>query len=478
MPRNVFRALLWGLVACFALPATAQQQAGMPEARPNIVFVLTDDESMEIHPSMPKVKALIEDRGIVFENAFVTYPICCPSRATILRGQYPHNTKVLGNRPPLGGFDTFRVLGRENSTIATWLSAAGYRTAFYGKYMNGYTAHDAPPPGWDEWHAANNQGYLQFGYTLNENGKEVAYGSAPADYLTDVISDKAAAHIRKFSAEGRPFFLHISTFSPHSPYVPAPRHEGMFADAALPRPPAFDEADVSDKPDFISSLSPLSEAAIAEITAFHRKRLESLQSVDELVARLVAVLEETGEIDNTFIVYASDNGFHLGLHRLKAGKDTAYEEDVHVPMAVRGPGVPEGGRVSEMVLNNDLAPSFADIAGIDTPDFVDGRSFLPLLRGEDVRWRRSFLIRRLGLEADARLNADSAMALRTARWSFVTYSNGARELYDMEKDPHQLENLVGSADKGLLADLTRQIILLKDCRGETCRRVEDASPWR
>ena len=173
--------------------AALAQQTQPPSKPPNIVFVLSDDEDVGIHASMPKVKALIEDQGAVFENFFTTYPLCCPARASILRGQYPHNTLVLGNLPPEGGFLTFRRLGLEESTIATWLHAAGYRTAFYGKYLNGYTETDAPPPGWDEWHAANNDGYFNVNYKLNENGNVVAYGGAPEDYLTDVLAAKAVA---------------------------------------------------------------------------------------------------------------------------------------------------------------------------------------------------------------------------------------------------------------------------------------------
>jgi N-acetylglucosamine-6-sulfatase len=463
------------LLSLSAWPVAAQEPAQPASAggeRPNIVFVLTDDESLQIHGSMQHVKSLIEDEGTVFENAFVTYPICCPSRASILRGQYPHNTGVVGNRPPFGGFDTFRALGKEDSTVATWLQDAGYLTAFYGKYMNGYTESDSPPPGWDEWHAANNDGYLHYGYTLNENGRQVKYGSAPEDYITDVLRDKAVAHIRRFSEEDRPFFLHISTFSPHSPYVPAPRHEDMFAGAELPRPASFNEADVSDKPEFLESLPALTDAEIDEITGTHRARLASLQAIDEMVERLVGVLEETGELDNTYIVYTSDHGFHLGQHRLKAGKDTAYEEDIRVPLAVRGPGVPRGARVQGMVLNNDLAPTFADIAGATPPDFVDGRSFLPLLQQDNPDWRGSFLVRRVGVEADSRLTAASAMALRTPRWTFVTYSNGAQELYDLEADPGQLENLIDTADWALLGRLTQRIIQLKECEGEACRKAE------
>jgi arylsulfatase A-like enzyme len=448
-------------------------QAQPPASRPNIVFVLTDDEDLGIHAAMPKVKALIEDQGVVFENFFVTYPLCCPSRVSILRGQYPHNTLVLGNLPPAGGFLTFRQLGLEQSTIATWLQIAGYRTAFYGKYLNGYSETDAPAPGWDEWHAANNDGYFNVNYKLNENGKIVAYGGAPEDYLTDVIARKAATHIRRFAAEGRPFFLYVATFAPHGPYNPAPRHKGLFKDAQLPRPPSFNEEDVSDKPGFIQELPRLSEDEIAEITTHHRQRLECLQAVDELVETLVETLKDTSELERTYLVYASDNGFHLGEHRMKEGKDTAYEEDIRAPLAIRGPGVPQGRRVRGMALNIDLAPTFAAWAGIATPDFVDGRSLLPLLENPDVPWRRSFLIQRLGLESDERLEPANALAIRTDRYTYIAYNNGEREMYDLATDPDQLQSIEPTADKSLIEALAARLTELRACQGRQCRELED-----
>jgi N-acetylglucosamine-6-sulfatase len=232
--------------------------------------------------------------------------------------------------------------------------------------------------------AANNDGYFNVSYKLNENGKIVAYGGAPEDYLTDVIAAKAVDHIRRFSAEGRSFFLYVATFAPHSPYNPAPRHKGMFKEAELPRPPSFNEADVSDKPGFIQELPRLNQDEIAEITTHHRQRLECLQAVDELVETLVDTLEDTGELERTDLVYASDNGFHLGEHRMKEGKDTAYEEDIRVPLAIRGPGIPNGRAISGIALNIDLAPTFAACAGIKPPDFVDGRPLLPLLADPSV----------------------------------------------------------------------------------------------
>jgi N-acetylglucosamine-6-sulfatase len=460
--------LLAAVMAVLAAPAMAQ-----PTPPPNIVLVLSDDEDLGIHPAMLKVKALIEDQGTVFENFFVPYPLCCPSRAAILRGQYPHNTLVLGNLPPQGGFLTFRRLGREDSTIATWLQQAGYRTAFYGKYLNGYTEADAPPPGWDEWHAGNNDGYFNVDYKLNANGAVETYGDAPEDYLTDVIARKAADHIRRFAAEGRPFFLYIAPFSPHSPYNPAVRHAELFADVRLPRPPSFDEADVSDKPGFLQELPRLRQDQIDEIEAHHRRRLQCLQSVDDLVETVVQTLEATGQLANTYVVYTSDNGFHLGLHRMVEGKDTAYEEDIRVPFALRGPGVPAGRRIEAMGLTTDLAPTFAAWAGAAAPDFVEGRSLVPLLVDPSIPWRQSFIVQRLGLESDEQLKPANAVAIRTTRHTYVAYNDGERELYDLAQDPFQLQNIEPAAAPALIDALATRLTTLGACRGQECRDLED-----
>jgi N-acetylglucosamine-6-sulfatase len=301
----------------------------------------------------------------------------------------------------------------------------------------------------------------------------VAYGGAPEDYLTDVIAAKAVDHIRRFSAEGRSFFLYVATFAPHSPYNPAPRHKGMFKDAELPRPPSFNEDDVSDKPGFIQELPRLNQDEIAEITTHHRQRLECLQAVDELVETLVDTLEDTGELERTYLVYASDNGFHLGEHRMKEGKDTAYEEDIRVPLAIRGPGIPNGRAISGIALNIDLAPTFAACAGIKPPDFVDGRPLLPLLADPSVAWRRSFLIQRLGLESDERLEPANALAIRTARHTYVAYNNGEREMYDLETDPEQLQSIEPRADEALIDALATRLTELRACQGHECRALED-----
>ena len=206
-------------------------------AKPNIILIMSDDEDVAAHAFMPKTKALIEDEGTTFANFFISYPICCPSRASILRGQYAHNTQVLDNKPPLGGYEKFDERDLEASTLGTWLQAAGYRTAMIGKYINRYTPEkDGVPPGWNDWYVGGNA-HPSYDYTLNENGRVVHYGDDPEDYLTDVLARKAVQVIRAAADDELPFFLYVQPYTPHSPSIAAPRHLDMFSAAVLPRSP-------------------------------------------------------------------------------------------------------------------------------------------------------------------------------------------------------------------------------------------------
>ena len=305
---QILAAALTVCLCLGSMPGEAIAEA----ARHNVVLILTDDEDVGAHAFMPKTKALIEDQGATFANYFISYPWCCPSRASILRGQYAHNTNIVGNEPPWGGYETFHGLGLEQSTLATWLQAAGYRTAMIGKYLNRYMPEkDGVPPGWDEWHVGGNA-HASYDYVLNENGQTVHYGNEPEDYLNDVLTGKATEVIRTSAAADEPFFLYVLPYNPHSPSVAAPRHEGMFANAELPRPPSFDEADVSDKPAFIRGLPPLDQDQIAYLEYEYRRRIASLQAVDDMVESIVGTLADTGQLDDTYVIYSSDNGFHMG----------------------------------------------------------------------------------------------------------------------------------------------------------------------
>jgi arylsulfatase A-like enzyme len=463
------------LALAAVLTVTGWARAEEPLRRPNIVFVLTDDETVELGAYMPKRRALLDEAGATFTNAFVTYSFCCPARATTLRGQYAHNHRILGNEQPSGGFEKFRELGLEESTIAVWLKAAGYRTVMLGKYLNRYRpGTDGVPPGWDEWYVGGNA-YVGYNYTLNENGTPATYGEDPEDFLTDVLTAHATDFIRRAAAEPEPFFVYVAPMAPHSPSTPAPRHAELFGDLELPRPASFDEADVSDKPAVVADLPPLSAEVVVAQTAHYRNRVRSMQAIDDMVEALVGALRATGQLDNTYLVYTSDNGYHLGEHRMPWGKTSAYEPDIRVPLVVRGPGVPAGVTIDAFVLNNDLAPTFADMARAEAPRFVDGRSFLPLFAEATTAWRHGFMVERRQSELREVGGQHAFDALRTAEWTYVEYRGGARELYDLRKDPDQLDNMVDDADPALLDALSLRLAELALCAASECRRLEDAA---
>src|SRR5215211_2475098 len=378
-PRRHIRSTVLALIAAWLLlPASCGPPTRVVQSpdRPNVILILTDDldaqlleEHMEDYPNIRELAA----EGTTFENAFATDPICCPSRATILRGQYAHNHEIVGNTWPRGGSRKFRVLGLGESTAATWLQDDGYRTVLVGKYMNGYYGTRVPV-GWDDWYAIAGD-YLST--RLNENGSINHYDPG-RNHLDDVLAEKAAGYVRRVANDDPPFFMWLGTQAPHAPATPAARHEDAFLGVRLPRPPSFNEKDVSDKPDWVRNNPTLDQKQIAPMEDLYRDRLGSMLAVDEMVGKLVDALRERGELDNTYLVFTSDNGLHLGQHRLTTGKWTAYEEDIRVPLIVQGPGVPEGRTLPHLVLNNDLAPTFADLAGAKTPSFVDGRSLEPL----------------------------------------------------------------------------------------------------
>ncbi|HEX5851300.1 MAG TPA: sulfatase, partial [Rubrobacter sp.] len=393
------------LVGCGVAAETEMQggtDAGEDRGAPNIIVIPTDDlATWDLDASalekMPNIREELIEKGTSFENAFVTNSVCCPSRATFLRGQYAHNHQVLSNGPPLGGAERFRLSGGDSSTAATWLGEAGYKTAFFGKYLNAYGGTYVPP-GWDEWHAVSGN-FLS--NSLNENGFVRDYD--PDRYhLDDVLSEKASDYVKRtagaeppFYTTDRPFFMWLGPKAPHQPASSAPRHAEEFEGVKLPKTPSFNEKDVSDKPDWIRDNPRLGTDQVAYMEELRRKRLRSMLAVDDMVGDLFEALREAGELENTYIFFTSDNGFHLGQHRLGAGKWTAYEEDIRVPLIVRGPGVPEGRTLDHMVLNNDLAPTFADLAGAEAPGFVDGRSLVPLLDVSptpEEGWRQRFLI--------------------------------------------------------------------------------------
>lgn len=467
--------------------------------RPNIILILTDDMDLRLasHKYMARLDQLVARRGATFTNAFVPLSLCCPSRATILTGRYAHNLQVYNNTPPDGGFPVFRDLGHEEETLGVALQQAGYRTALMGKYLNEYPESDGlahVPPGWDEWAVpAAGEPYTQFNYTLNVNGALFQYGREPADYLADVMTQRARQFVTQAAEDDVPFFLFFSAYAPHKPSTPAPRHRRTFRSAKAPRPPSFNEADVSDKPQKIRDLPPLGTAAIARLDQLFRLRVQSLQAVDEAIATLVQALEAAGELDNTYIVFTSDNGFHLGQHRLGSSKYTPYEEDIRIPLIVRGPGVKAGVKVDAFVENLDLAPTLAQLAGATLPVPPDGRSFAALLknpRKPPATWRRLVFLEQFDFRepvagpgstlepTDGPGGAEhtSHLGLRTSTYKFVEYATGELEYYDLVHDPYELNNLAGTLSADRLRQLSERLQALSTCSGSTCRELDAALP--
>ncbi|HEY7455382.1 MAG TPA: sulfatase [Thermoleophilaceae bacterium] len=467
-------ALLWATGR--SGPARAYEPVA--DSRPNVVILMTDDQTRRSMRAMPRTRALIGEAGATFVNSFVNNPRCCPSRATFLTGQYSHNHGVLTNGPPLGGWG--RLRGTSN-WLPSWLQAAGYRTVHVGKFLNNYGATDPyeVPPGWDEWYATvDPTTYRYFGYTVNENGALRTYGRDvdPQWYSTDFVSRRSAEIVERLAPSAEPFFLSVAFLAPHTgapreagdplgigtPAV-APRHRGAFAAARLPRPASFDEADVSDKPPAFRRPH-LGAAAVAEITALYRQRLESLMAVDEAVERIVAALRDAGELERTLIVFTSDNGYLSGEHRLPHGKANIYEPAIRVPLMVRGPGVPSAVRPRQLVTNADLAPTILDVAAAVPGRKQDGRSLLPLARHPDLGRRRALLIE---VAKGTRMRTT---AIRTHRWLYAEHAGGATELYDLLTDPQELTSLhANPAFAGVRQALATRLAALGHCAGRDCR---------
>jgi N-acetylglucosamine-6-sulfatase len=467
-----FALVVATLLAFFSSSSRVEEgraQEMSPPDGPNFVFVLADDLAERDMARLPGISAVMGERGATFQNAYVTQSLCCPSRASILTGRYPHNHGILSNTPPLGGGDRFHGLELDRSTFATWLDGAGYRTAYIGKYFNGYD-EDYVPPGWDEWFAVHGSP-LEDNY--NDNGTVVR----DPRHSTDIFAQKTVDFVRRASAGRDPFLAFVATKAPHHPPEVAARHKDAFADVPLPRPPSFNEADVDDKPRWARSRDRLSDQRISDMTRYHRERLASMLSVEDLLAETVAALRETGELDETYIIFASDNGYHMGQHRLIGGKLTAYEEDAEIPLMVRGPGIAPGATRPHLVLNNDLAPTIADLAGADVPGTVDGRSIAPLLTDAPPpvsAWRSAFLIEGWTLESSiaAVPEIPDYKTVHTREYALTSYATGEKELYYLPGDPHQLRSKPQAGNKPIYQKLLSRLERLRSCAGETCRTAE------
>ena len=484
--------VLAGLIAGHGASAGTKAPAAIVTRRPNIVFVLTDDLAWNLVTSrfMPHV-AQLERQGETFVHYFVADSLCCPSRTSIFTGLFPHDSGVFTNQGTDGGYYAFthHRPNLENRTFAVAAERAGYMNSMMGKYLNGYgepTMTTAVPRGWSDWHVAGNA-YPEFSYDLNENGKVVHYGAGPppashaANYLTDVLAARASAFINRAARARKPFVLEVATFAPHSPFTPAPRNAGDFPGLKAPRDPSFNTPNVNP-PDWLGQRKNLTRGQVARIDAQFRMRAQAVEAVDRLLARVQAALAARGLAGDTYIVFSSDNGYHMGQHRLLPGKETAFDTDIRVPLIIAGPGVPQGRIISNVVQNTDLYPTFVQLAGRQPRPTIDGHSLLPLLHprpaGRPLRWPTVALIEHHGPsdvhdpdfengELGGNPHAYEAIRLSNKQFGNAVYveytKTGKREYYNIDRDPFEQNNTYNRLSASTRAQLHRILVRLKNC---------------
>lgn len=471
------------LIGCASLTLTSKTPRSV---QPNIIVIMSDDATAADMDVMLKVQEMIGKKGITFTNSFVDFPICCPSRVSFLTGQAAHNHQVLGNTPLRhGGYQTFKPT--QDSSLPVWLQKGGYITAYMGKYLNGILSSDGIPPGWNLWNGiADDQGsYNYYKYTINENGVPHFYGNRPEDYKTDVQAQKATEFIAAQKDSIHPFFLWLAPQAPHTKTSeaadesgvpePAARHIKALDSMALPMPPSFNEADMSDKPEFMKLLPTLTQADVEEITNLFKRRRESLLAVDDMVERVIKSLEAAGKLENTYIFYTSDNGWMTGEHRRPAAKYVVYEESVRVPLLVRGPGIPAGEQRAQLVNNLDIVATIEQLAQLAPERIPDGHTLTPLFKNSETPWRTAILLQ--GMDQNNFPNVASIFgryqAVRTQQYKYIEHlsENGLfeQEFYDLSKDPFELESRPKDpAYLDTVESLRKTLTKLKTCAGETC----------
>ncbi len=457
--------------------AMRKAKAQTAAARPNFVFILTDDMRKDDLKYIPKTRSLLEDRGMSFENAFVSNALCAPSRASIMRGQYSQNNGVWSNSSTdspstsIGGWQAYQQNGNEEDNVATRLQGAGYRTGLFGKYMNRYANTKYRPQGWDRWFAASTLGDPQyFDYDVNDNGTLRHFGTSDTDYITDVLSRKADAFISSSASRDVPFFAYVAPIAPHAPATPAPRDVHAYDGISGPRLPSFDEKDLSDKPSWIRKLPRLGSDRISAINKRHENRVESLQAVDDLVAGAVRTLGRAGEMGNTYVFFTSDNGFHHGEHRIPEQKWRPYEEDTNVPLVVRGPGIAAASTTYKLSLNTDYLPTFTDLAGAQSPPYADGRSLEPVLHGSVTSWRSAVLLEAAANYSPAYRGIRTISTGGIPKRKYVEYRGGEREFYQLDPDLYERTDRYNTLDPP--SGLATRLDALETCAAATCQVAE------
>jgi N-acetylglucosamine-6-sulfatase len=542
--RLLFAAARLALLLALAPLAGQPGAEAASKPRPSFVVIQTDDQTLDqlydtfrenpTLQAMPNTLRLIAKRGMTLSQYYVSYPLCCPSRVSLLTGRYAHNHGVKGNVQPNGGFFGFTFRGAMTHNLALWLQAAGYRTIHVGKFLNGYG--DEPydegktiPPGWNAWHTvikADTNHYF-YGYTLNNNGQlDGPYGDSgswetreygvrddlgcpfaplnglPCYYETDQLTYIATQELLG-TPPTQPFYLQLDYTAPHGDFrrpagpEPAPRHYDWFKGAPYPhdRSQGFAEGNVRDKPSFIKESPYLSLNDIHTYRVYYQKALDSLRAVDDGVKLIIDTLGAMQRLRNTYVIFTSDNGFFFGEHRLTGGKFLAYEPSTHLPFLIRGPGIRPNSETAELFGNADIAPTILELAKATADKSIDGRSMVPFLRDRDLRSNRPLLFESFVETSDVEANGGipgtrpqgsgataSILAppkdyagIRLGPYKYIAWPSGEKELYDLEKDPYELNNVVKIPNYFPVRNfLHNQMLRLQECVGRECR--EEAAP--
>jgi N-acetylglucosamine-6-sulfatase len=457
-------ALLLAVTAPAAWADSTPPLERLPDRRPlNIVFVLTDDHRYDalgfLHPFLetPHLDALARE-GVHFRNAFVTTSLCSPSRASILTGLYAHRHHVVDNNHPVPPGTVF---------FPHYLQAAGYDTAFVGKWHMGHEGDD-PQPGFDRWVSFRGQGtYLPSRNGLNVDGKKVPQKG----YITDELTDYALQWLEGRTDE-RPFFLYLSHKAVHADFVPAERHQSLYRDQEItppvtmapPAPAMHWPAWTQNQRNSWHGVDFPYHSRL-DVWEYYRRYLETLRGVDDSVGRVVDLLQRRGWLDDTVVLYMGDNGFAFGEHGL-IDKRQAYEESMRVPMLMRAPGAAGGTVVEKVVANIDVAPTLLEAAGLRPPGDLDGRSMLPLLQDHGAPWRSELLYEYFWERNFPQ--TPTVHALRGDRYKYIRYHGiwDADELYDLREDPHETRNLIASPEHlEIVAEMNRRLFEILDETG-------------
>jgi len=451
----MIKALLYILLInllLFACEAKHERQASPQIAKnegPNIIFILIDDQRYDFlsyldhawieTPEIDKLAA----HSLYFDNAFVTTSLCSPSRASILTAQYAHNHGVMNNDTPLPA---------DLPTFPKELQGAGYKTGFIGKWHMG-GSNDKPREGFDHWVSFKGQGPY-FDPELNVNGELIQR----TGYTTDILTEYAVEFIQENSGKEQPYMLYLSHKAIHEDFTPAERHAGTYSGLKVPRPAtsANTEMNTKGKPEWAVKQRHSWHGAYRDFTIqqygdfdrFFQLYSEAMLAVDESVGRIRDKLVELGELDESVIIYFSDNGYLVGEHGL-IDKRVMYEPSIRVPCFIHWPTrIPTNSHRSELITALDLGPTILDLAGVKIPSAMQGASMKPFIVGEVANWRTAFLYEYF-IDPQA-VQTPTIFGLRTEQYSYMTYEGvwDIYELYDLNKDPEQKENLLGHITYG------------------------------